>query len=332
MNIKYSWYITVIVSVTVLALLSYFSLYDNFHEVVEGKVFRSRQLSGQVLQHYIDEKNIRSIINLRDEERGKRWYEDESEIAEKNGVILYNLGLQAYQLPAVERINLITETLLTGDRPMLIHCSGGAHRTGFVSALALAIETDAPLSSLKEQFSWRYGVVTVRDHVGELVFAPYEKWLQENSRKHSRTNLLFWIENAYVDDYGNLRFHIDGVNDRRFEQMSPAAKWKVTLPDNTETIAIKGWTLSARGKAPIQNLFMVIGGDLAAQADYRYVRPDVAKHLNLDEKLYNTFRVGWLAKFDAGNLSPGCHGLSLRVVQDDSSQINVDTDWQICLE
>ena len=332
LNNKFSKYFIAIVAIAGLVVLWFFILYDNFHEVVQGRVYRSKQLSGQELQRYITEKRIRSIINLRDEKIGKKWYEDEFEIAEKYGVSLYNIGLTAYRLPAVERMTLITEALLTVERPVLIHCNGGAHRSGFVSALALAVELDAPLSSLREQFSWRYGAVSVRDQVGELVFAQYEKWLQENSRQHSRTNLLFWIKNAYVDDMGNLRFHIDGANDGRFEQISPGAKYKATLPKNAEKIAIKGWALSARGKTPVQNLFVVIGEDLTAKADYRYVRPDVAKYFNLDERLYNSYKVGWLAKFDAGTLASGCHGLSFRVVQDDSSHINVDTNWEICLE
>ena len=329
---KFSKYIIAIIAIAGLVALWHFFLYDNFHEVVQGRVYRSKQLSGRELQRYITEKKINSIINLRDEQKGKGWYEDEFEIAEKYGVSLYNLGLNAYRLPAVERFTLITEALLTVDRPLLIHCNGGAHRTGFVSALALAVEMDAPLSSLREQFSWRYGAVSVRDHVGELVFAQYQKWLQESSRHHSRSNLLFWIRNAYVDDYGNLRYNIDGVNKRRFKQMSSGLKLKATLPKSSETIAITGWTLSARSKTPVQNLFVVIGKDLAEPVDYRYLRPDVVKFFNLDEEYYKSIKVGWLVKFDGNSLPSGCHGLSFRVVQDDSSPVNVTTDWEICLE
>lgn len=331
-NHKFSKYIIIAVTLTVLAALSYFLLYDNFHEVVRGRVYRSKQLSGQELQRYINAKNIRSIINLRDEQKGKRWYEDEIEIAEKNGVIIYNLGLAAYQLPDVERINLITDALLKVQRPVLIHCNGGVHRTGFVSALALAIETDAPLSALRQQFSWRYGAVSVRDHVGELFFLQYENWLQKKNRQHSRSNLLSWIRNEYVDRHGNLRYNIDSVNDKNFEQISPGAKLSATLSRDSDAIVIKGWALSALSKEQAQNLFVVLGDKLAAEVDYLYLRPDVAKYFHLEEKYYKSVQLGWRAKFDADTMSSGCHELSLRVVQDDSSPIDVDTDWEICLD
>ena len=333
LNIKYSKYVIAGITTTALAVLCYHLFpYDNFHEVVPGRVYRSKQLSAQRLQHYINRKNIRSIINLRDEQKDKRWYEDESDIAIKSNLNLYNIGISAYRLPAFERINLITDVLQTAERPVLIHCNGGAHRTGFVSALALALETDAPLSSLEEQFSWRYGVLPVRNHVGELFFSQYENWLQQNNRRHNRSNLLFWIRNEYVDDYANLRFNIDSVNDKPFEQIASGTELRASLSQDSETIAIKGWALSARSKAPVEKLFVVIGGQQAGQVDYRYIRPDVAKYFNLDEKYYKSIKLGWLAKFDAGALASGCHELSLRVVQDDSSPIDVDTDWQICLQ
>jgi protein tyrosine phosphatase (PTP) superfamily phosphohydrolase (DUF442 family) len=315
-----------------LAALWYFFGYDNFHEVVQGRVYRSKQLSGQELQLYINENNIRSIINLRDEQKDKSWYEVESEIAKKNGINIYNLGLSAYHLPAVERINLIIEALLTADRPVLIHCSGGAHRTGFVSALALAIEMDAPISSLKKQFSWRYGAIPVPNHVGPLFFTQYENWLQKKNKKHSRSNLLFWINNEYMDGYGNLRFNIDDVNKKSFKQISSAKKLRATLSPGSKPIIIRGWAVSARSKAPVQNLFVVIGTDSAKQVDYQYLRPDVGKHFKLDEEYYNSIELGWLVKFEAGTVSSGCHGLSFRIVKEDSSHVNVDTDWEICLE
>ena len=92
------------------------------------------------------------------------------EIAKKNDVSVYNLGISPLSLPHVEKLDSIVEALLTVDQPVLIHCHAGADRAGFVSALALAIETDAPISYLKEQFSWRYLGGPVPDHVGELFF------------------------------------------------------------------------------------------------------------------------------------------------------------------
>ncbi|MDX2438972.1 MAG: tyrosine-protein phosphatase, partial [Desulfobacterales bacterium] len=150
----------IIAVVIILGIIfSYFYAFGNFHAVVEERVYRSAQLSEKKLQKIIAKKKLKTIINLRGENEGKNWYAMEKKVAEDNDIQHYSFRFVAHRLPNCIQLDALIEALKAAPRPLLIHCKGGADRTGLASALALAIEKDSPLSKLKQQFSLIYGVI-----------------------------------------------------------------------------------------------------------------------------------------------------------------------------
>jgi len=148
--------------------LVYFS--PRIQSVVEGRIYRSPRLSANFLEKTIKEKGIKTIINLRGENKESEWYIEESEISKKNNIKLYDCRLHASDLPKYPILVKILDILLMSERPLLIHCVAGVDRTGFVSALALAIEKDVPLFEVKKQFSLRYGSFPLIRTIGPLFF------------------------------------------------------------------------------------------------------------------------------------------------------------------
>lgn len=104
----------------------------------------------------LSKKGIKTIINLRGKSNESQWYANESSIAKKYHVQMYDIGLSPHDLPEYSKLRNTLDILLIAEKPILIHCHRGIDRTGLVSVLALAIEKDTSLSELKKEFSWRH--------------------------------------------------------------------------------------------------------------------------------------------------------------------------------
>ena len=93
------------------------SIIANLHEVDPGRFYRSGQL------------------NLRGYEPEDDWYQQEIRVAERNGVAHHNVRLSSSSLPQPEEIERLLSLYGEVERPILVHCHGGADRAGEASAL-----------------------------------------------------------------------------------------------------------------------------------------------------------------------------------------------------
>jgi len=307
----------------------YFYAFGNFHEVVEERIYRSAQLSENKLKRIIAKKKLKTIINLRGKNEEKKWYAMEKKITEDNGIQYYSFRFVAHSLPNCTQLDALIEALKTAPRPLLLHCKGGADRTGFASALALAIEINSPLSDLKQQFSLLYGVIPFTGSAGHLLFSQYENWLNLNGSDHNRDTLLYWIKNFYVDNKGNIEFVIDLAAGIKFKKNGK--KRIVTLRPLPKTISIHGWAFDRRRNTHIAELSVVIPNHVSKKADLGIIRPDVAKVFNLKREVFPDFKVGWGAVFDSSALPEGCHDIFLKIRIKGGEPRRVATDCRLCI-
>jgi len=129
----------------------------NFHTIAHEQAYRSRQLDKKKLEYYIKKYNIKSILNLRGDEPGVKWYEDEINVSKTYNIIRLDLEIPALKEPQEADIEEIIRFLKTAPKPVLIHCLGGADRSGLIGAVwKMAIE-NRPRSQAKRQLSILYG-------------------------------------------------------------------------------------------------------------------------------------------------------------------------------
>lgn len=148
-------------ALTLGGYISYVLVTDNFHTVVPGQVYRSGQMSAGDFSHYIQAYGIKSILNLRGENPTTSWHQTEIATAAKLNVAHYDRSLGSSTPLTLEQMDELVNLLRDAPKPILIHCNGGADRSGLVSALycyALAGET---AEQADDQLTIWYGHVTL---------------------------------------------------------------------------------------------------------------------------------------------------------------------------
>lgn len=139
---------------------------DNFHVVVAGQVYRSGQMNAEGFTHAIEQYHIKSILNLRGENPTTPWHQAEIATAAKLNVIHYDCTLSSGTPLTLEQMEALVHLLREAPRPVLIHCQGGADRSGLVSALdRYAVEHQSPREADKELSIWYGHVPLVRPKV-----------------------------------------------------------------------------------------------------------------------------------------------------------------------
>lgn len=148
--------IIILLALMLLFFIGVLELLKNTHTVTEGVVYRSAQLNPKNLSQLVKKEGIRSIINLRGVSEGNDWYDNEIDMARRLGVVHYDLNLSASKYVSPERIKAIISLIKEIPKPVLIHCYGGADRTGLVCAAWKYDAEHEKAEAAKRQLSIRY--------------------------------------------------------------------------------------------------------------------------------------------------------------------------------
>lgn len=131
--------------------------HNNFHEVIPGELYRSGQFWEGDVQKYTQQDGIRSIINLRGENTGQTWYDNEVREAKQAGVQHIDFRMSSKRVLTRPELLQLIEVMRNAPKPVLIHCNGGANRTSLAVAVYLAAITKADERTAEAQMSIRFG-------------------------------------------------------------------------------------------------------------------------------------------------------------------------------
>lgn len=157
---RFAWRVLRYPLLLVVLSLLYFGglqLFDNLHAVVPGEVYRSAQLSSEDILRYKEKHGIRSILNLRGENPGVEWYDEEVQGAKAAGVAHLNFRMSSKRPLTEERARELIAMMRDAPKPLLIHCRAGADRTGLASVLYLAAVEKLPEKDAAKHLSPIYG-------------------------------------------------------------------------------------------------------------------------------------------------------------------------------
>ena len=128
---------------------------NNFYTVEAGQLYRSKQLNKKDLNSVIQKYGIKTILNLRGPNQGKKWYDIETIVAKQNNIYHFDIPFSAVRLPSKENIQALIFFYQYAPKPIYIHCAGGADRTGLASAVWLLLKGKTKKEA-KKQLSGKF--------------------------------------------------------------------------------------------------------------------------------------------------------------------------------
>lgn len=130
---------------------------ENFHTVVAGQIYRSGQMNEEQFSQVIQKYGIKSILNLRGENPTTAWHQAELAAATNYHVVHYDRSLGSGTPLTLKQMNDLVTLLRDAPKPILIHCNGGADRSGLVSALYCYAIDDETAEQADRQLTVWYG-------------------------------------------------------------------------------------------------------------------------------------------------------------------------------
>ena len=129
----------------------------NVHTIEPNVLYRSGQLDGDELDALVGKDGIRSILNLRRINLADADQRSENLVVAADGLDFYSIPISANKEPDMATMKKIVEVMRTAPKPMLVHCRGGADRSGLAAALFEYAVQGQPVDKAIEQLSFIYG-------------------------------------------------------------------------------------------------------------------------------------------------------------------------------
>lgn len=139
------------------AYLGVLQLSGNFHTVIAGELYRSAQPTAAQIEDYVQDYGIRTIINLRGASKDASWYADEISTAQRLGINHIDFRMVASKGLTAEQADQLVALLRDAPKPILIHCQGGADRTGLASVIYSQQIAGIPVDKAERQLSLFFG-------------------------------------------------------------------------------------------------------------------------------------------------------------------------------
>lgn len=139
------------------AYLGYLQVTPNFATVVPNEVYRSAQPTAASIHEFAARHGVRSIINLRGENSGKAWYDEEVAAAKDLDITHIDFRMSSRRELDQNQVETLIAVMRDAPKPVLIHCKAGADRSGLAAALYLAAVAKLGEKASEAQLSLYYG-------------------------------------------------------------------------------------------------------------------------------------------------------------------------------
>jgi hypothetical protein len=170
----------------------------NFGEVQRGRIYRSGQMSADALSRVLRDNRIKTVLNLRGSNSGRRWYRDEMTATLRAGATHIDIAMSSCLWMSRVQLRALVETIDTAEFPILVHCAWGSERTGLAAAFAELLRPGRTLDDARAQFSLWYLFLPVGD--GKVMaehLDEYARWLQKQRVEHTPARFRCWAHDGF---------------------------------------------------------------------------------------------------------------------------------------
>jgi protein tyrosine/serine phosphatase len=164
-------------------------LWDNWAEVVPGRIYRSNHPTPGRLAAAVRRNGIRTLINL----RGHRQCGSDAlsrDAAARLGLVHIDAPFESRGAPHKDRVLRFAGIVQSLETPALMHCKSGADRAGLAAGLCVLLNGGTAAEALR-QLSWRFGhFKRARTGILDAFFIryalegegrkPFLEWLRED--------------------------------------------------------------------------------------------------------------------------------------------------------
>lgn len=165
--------------------------FSNLHQI-SPEMWRSNQPSPRQIQRHVEQRGIKTIVNLRGEST-RGYYLLEKETCEALNIDLVDYQVFSRDTPTKNAV-LATEALFSNIQyPALMHCKSGADRAGLMSVLYELARRRRPLMDALKQLSLRY--LHVKHGKTGMLDAFFEAAIEAGVV--TANDFFTWIENDY---------------------------------------------------------------------------------------------------------------------------------------
>lgn len=174
-------YILSILLVVVVFAFYHVEIDGNFYKI-DDDVYRSGKLNDYNLPYYTNKYKIKTILNLHGES-SKAWYEKEKVFSKNNGITHIDFKMNSGKYYDESKMKDLIDIMKNSEKPMLIHCLGGADRTSLAAALYEYAIKEKSVEVAREQLHWSFGHVPFfRPHVINMD-KSFDNYIKENKRQ-----------------------------------------------------------------------------------------------------------------------------------------------------
>ena len=181
-------------------------VYFNLYETVAPGMYRSGQMPAEELGQLIQRLGIKTVVNLRGG-ADKAWFAAERQVVRANEVEFIYLPFTASLYPNRQQLNELLDTVEKIEPPFLVHCYGGADRTGLFFVL-LALRQGQSWSEAMRQLSLlrfgyysrarsaaiTYPLYDFADYAGQQTwpkdFKHFRRWVKSEDSRQARQRWL----------------------------------------------------------------------------------------------------------------------------------------------
>lgn len=302
---------------------------DNFQAVIPGEIYRSAQLSASKLEAVVVDYGIQTVISLRRPKLGKDWYKNEKAMAESLGIAHHDIAMDLTFSPRIDHLLELRDLIENAPKPLLVHCKGGANRTGLASIMAKLLDGSSSLADARAQVSWKF-LVTRDNSVGIPFFDGYSAWLNASDQEHSTDKFNEWLENEYIDLSGNIHFLVDPIEEQIWERpwglIEDGHEFQVRR-SQTDTLDLSGWAFDTHDISLLDSVEVYLKDIRFEESWYGIYQPWLFKIFDREEYLDS----GWMVSHPLEDFEDGCHELVLKFNRRDGSSWTSPPSARICI-
>lgn len=177
---------------------------SNFHKIADG-VYRSSQPTLGQLKRYMRRYGIKTVINLKGENRKKGAFLLEEEWCQKLGLNLVSVRLYSYAVPTPEVVRELKHLFENVEYPVLIHCKSGADRTSIAATLYRYFRQGVPVEKSDQMRFFPYGHMRYSGAgISDFYFEEFTRYNREHPG--AELDLLEWTERVMDREEIKRRF------------------------------------------------------------------------------------------------------------------------------